>query len=95
MCVRRDVKGLHAKANAGRITGMTGMTGVDGPYGLPEAPRLRPRADRHRPRRVRGGSARPPSRGRPGPPVREGRGGSVRCGSRGCAAADGSPRRRP
>jgi adenylylsulfate kinase len=37
-CVRRDVKGLYARAAAG---GLTGMTGVDDPYEEPDKPDLR------------------------------------------------------
>lgn len=37
-CVRRDVKGLYARARAGEITG---MTGVDDPYEMPTDPQLR------------------------------------------------------
>ncbi|MGH3887311.1 MAG: adenylyl-sulfate kinase [Pseudonocardiaceae bacterium] len=37
-CVRRDVKGLYARAAAGELTG---MTGVDDPYEEPDKPDLR------------------------------------------------------
>ena len=37
-CVRRDVKGLYAKAAAGELVGMTGM---DDPYEEPDKPDLR------------------------------------------------------
>jgi adenylylsulfate kinase len=37
-CVRRDVKGLYARAAAGELTG---MTGVDDPYETPDKPDLR------------------------------------------------------
>lgn len=37
-CVRRDVKGLYAKAATGELTG---MTGVDDPYEEPDKPDLR------------------------------------------------------
>ncbi|MGH3977591.1 MAG: adenylyl-sulfate kinase [Pseudonocardiaceae bacterium] len=37
-CVRRDVKGLYARADAGEITAMTGM---DDPYEEPDKPDLR------------------------------------------------------
>jgi bifunctional enzyme CysN/CysC len=37
-CIRRDPKGLYAKARAGRIPN---FTGVDAPYEPPEAPELR------------------------------------------------------
>jgi adenylylsulfate kinase len=37
-CVRRDVKGLYAKAQAGEIPG---FTGVSDPYEAPESPELR------------------------------------------------------
>jgi adenylylsulfate kinase len=36
-CVRRDVKGLYARASAGELTG---MTGVDDPYEKPSKPDL-------------------------------------------------------
>ena len=36
-CMRRDPKGLYAKAQAGRITN---FTGIDSPYEHPEAPEL-------------------------------------------------------
>lgn len=37
VCEERDVKGLYARARAGR---MQGMTGVDDPYESPDAPEL-------------------------------------------------------
>ncbi|MDQ2790519.1 MAG: adenylyl-sulfate kinase [Pseudonocardiales bacterium] len=37
-CVRRDVKGLYARAASGELTG---MTGVDDPYEEPDKPDLR------------------------------------------------------
>jgi bifunctional enzyme CysN/CysC len=37
-CMRRDPKGLYAKAKAGRIEN---FTGIDSPYESPEAPELR------------------------------------------------------
>lgn len=37
-CIRRDVKGLYARAAAGELTG---MTGVDDPYEEPDKPDLR------------------------------------------------------
>ncbi|HEY6422296.1 MAG TPA: adenylyl-sulfate kinase [Pseudonocardiaceae bacterium] len=37
-CVRRDVKGLYARAAAGELTG---MTGVDDPYEEPDKPDLK------------------------------------------------------
>jgi adenylylsulfate kinase len=37
-CVRRDVKGLYAKAAAGELAG---MTGIDDPYEEPDKPDLR------------------------------------------------------
>jgi adenylylsulfate kinase len=37
-CVRRDVKGLYAKAATGELTG---MTGIDDPYEEPDKPDLR------------------------------------------------------
>jgi adenylylsulfate kinase len=37
-CVRRDIKGLYARAAAGELTG---MTGVDDPYEEPDKPDLR------------------------------------------------------
>ena len=37
-CARRDVKGLYARAAAGKLTG---MTGVDDPYEEPDKPDLR------------------------------------------------------
>ncbi|MEV4614791.1 adenylyl-sulfate kinase [Kitasatospora sp. NPDC049258] len=37
-CEERDVKGLYARARAGRSTGMTGL---DAPYEAPEGPELR------------------------------------------------------
>jgi bifunctional enzyme CysN/CysC len=37
-CIRRDPKGLYAKAKAGRIENFTGL---DSPYEIPEAPELR------------------------------------------------------
>jgi len=37
-CIRRDPKGLYAKARAGQIPN---FTGVDSPYEAPEAPELR------------------------------------------------------
>jgi adenylylsulfate kinase len=37
-CVRRDVKGLYARAAAGELVG---MTGVDDPYEAPDKPDLR------------------------------------------------------
>ena len=37
-CIRRDPKGLYAKARAGRIEN---FTGVDSPYEAPQAPELR------------------------------------------------------
>jgi adenylyl-sulfate kinase len=41
-CVRRDPKGLYARARAGELTG---LTGVDDPYEPPESPDLSLRAD--------------------------------------------------
>ena len=38
VCEQRDVKGLYAKARAGRIAN---FTGIDAPYEAPEAPELR------------------------------------------------------
>lgn len=35
---RRDVKGLYAKARAGKLAS---LTGVDSPYGPPETPEIR------------------------------------------------------
>jgi adenylylsulfate kinase len=37
-CIRRDVKGLYARATAGELAG---MTGVDDPYEEPDKPDLR------------------------------------------------------
>ncbi len=37
-CVRRDIKGLYARAAAGELTG---MTGVDDPYEEPDKPDVR------------------------------------------------------
>jgi bifunctional enzyme CysN/CysC len=37
-CIRRDPKGLYAKAKAGRLEHFTGL---DSPYEAPEAPELR------------------------------------------------------
>jgi bifunctional enzyme CysN/CysC len=37
-CIRRDPKGLYAKARAGDIPNFTGL---DSPYELPEAPEAR------------------------------------------------------
>ena len=37
-CIRRDPKGLYAKAKVGRIEN---FTGVDSPYEPPEAPEMR------------------------------------------------------
>jgi bifunctional enzyme CysN/CysC len=37
-CIRRDPKGLYAKAQAGRLAHFTGL---DSPYELPEAPEIR------------------------------------------------------
>ena len=37
-CIRRDPKGLYAKAKAG---GIEHFTGLDSPYEAPEAPELR------------------------------------------------------
>jgi adenylylsulfate kinase-like enzyme len=37
-CIRRDPKGLYAKARAGRIPN---FTGIDAPYEPPETPELR------------------------------------------------------
>lgn len=36
-CIKRDVKGLYAKAKAGEIKG---MTGIDAPYEAPEDPEV-------------------------------------------------------
>ena len=36
-CIRRDVKGMYAKALSGEIKG---FTGIDGPYEEPESPDL-------------------------------------------------------
>jgi bifunctional enzyme CysN/CysC len=38
ICEKRDPKGLHAKARAGELTG---MTGIDNPYEPPSKPELR------------------------------------------------------
>jgi adenylylsulfate kinase-like enzyme len=38
VCVRRDPKGLYARARAGELQG---FTGVDAPYQAPERPELR------------------------------------------------------
>jgi adenylylsulfate kinase len=45
-CIRRDVKGLYAKALAGEIEQ---FTGVSDPYELPEHPELHLRTDRQSP----------------------------------------------
>jgi adenylylsulfate kinase len=45
-CVRRDVKGLYAKAFAGEITG---FTGVDDPYEAPSNPELVINTEEHEP----------------------------------------------
>ena len=37
-CIRRDPKGLYAKAKAGRLEHFTGL---DSPYEVPEAPEVR------------------------------------------------------
>src|SRR5208283_4643433 len=37
-CIRRDPKGLYAKAKAGRLEHFTGL---DSPYEIPEAPEIR------------------------------------------------------
>jgi len=37
-CMRRDPKGLYAKAKAGRLEHFTGL---DSPYEVPEAPEIR------------------------------------------------------
>ena len=37
-CIRRDPKGLYAKAKAGRLEHFTGL---DSPYEVPEAPEIR------------------------------------------------------
>ena len=37
-CIRRDPKGLYAKAKTGRIENFTGL---DSPYEAPEAPEIR------------------------------------------------------
>ena len=47
-CIRRDPKGLYAKAQAGEIPNFTGL---DSPYEAPENPEVTP--DHHRPRRRR------------------------------------------
>ena len=41
-CIRRDPKGLYAKANAGKIKN---FTGIDSPYEAPQAPDIHIRAD--------------------------------------------------
>jgi bifunctional enzyme CysN/CysC len=41
-CIRRDPKGLYAKAKAGRIKN---FTGIDSPYEAPQAPDIHVRAD--------------------------------------------------
>ena len=45
-CVKRDVKGLYAKAFAGEIKG---FTGVDDPYEAPAAPELLVNTEEHEP----------------------------------------------
>jgi bifunctional enzyme CysN/CysC len=45
-CIRRDPKGLYAKAKAGRIKN---FTGIDSPYEAPEAPEIHIPADREAP----------------------------------------------
>jgi bifunctional enzyme CysN/CysC len=37
-CIRRDPKGLYAKAKAGRLEHFTGL---DSPYEVPDAPEIR------------------------------------------------------
>ncbi|WP_443055819.1 adenylyl-sulfate kinase [Streptomyces sp. NBC_00690] len=99
-CVRRDVKGLHAKANTGQPSGISGMAGWPGRLGWTTRT-SRPRHPSCRCVSTAMGSASALGAcsasftGTPRPPVWEGRGGWVRCGSRGCATGDGSPRRRP
>ena len=48
-CIRRDPKGLYAKAKAGRLEHFTGL---DSPYETPEAPELRVTTMRSTPERV-------------------------------------------